>query len=155
MVVEVDMLEYAAQMGCQEIDMRLDESVQLKAIIAIHSTLLGPALGGCRCIEYPSTEAAAVDAIRLAQGMAYKAAISDLPLGGGKMVLLKPKHIKDKVAYFKAAGRFVDSLNGRYITAVDSGTSVEDMDIIATVTKHVTSTSHGTVSIADPSVMTA
>lgn len=153
--MEEDILEYAAQMGCRELHMTVDEATDLRAVIAVHSTALGPALGGCRLIEYASTTQAAIDAIRLAQGMTYKAAISNLPLGGGKMVILKPKQIKDKVAFFKAVGSAVDLLNGRYITAVDSGTSVEDMDIVAMTTSHVTSTSHGSFTVADPSVLTA
>ncbi len=151
----VDILEYATEMQCQELHMGLDKEVELKAIIAIHNTHLGPALGGCRCIEYPTTVAAAVDAIRLAQAMTYKAAIPRLPLGGGKMVLLKPKQIGNRTDYFKAVGHFVENLNGRYITAVDSGTSMQDMDIIASVTSHVTSTSKSIFSVADPSVMAA
>lgn len=153
--MEQDILEYAESMHCQELHMTVDEHTQLKAIIAIHSTTLGPALGGCRLIEYPSTTAATIDAIRLAQGMTYKAAMADLSLGGGKMVILKPKKIHNRTEFFRAVGRAVDMLNGRYITAVDSGTSVEDMDIVSTVTKHVTSTSHGTLKFADPSILTA
>lgn len=153
--MEPDILEYAADMNCQELHMVVDKSTDLKAIIAIHSTLMGPALGGCRCIEYPGTLDAVIDAIRLAQGMTYKAAIANLPLGGGKMVLLKPKNIQDRIAYFRSVGRFVNTLNGRYITAVDSGTSVEDMDIIATETLFVTSTTESDFSVSDPSVMTA
>ncbi len=153
--MEQDILEFAEKLNCKELHMVVDESVGLKAVIAIHSTLLGPALGGCRLIEYPSTTSAVIDAIRLAQGMTYKAAVSNLPLGGGKMVVLKPKVIKDRISYFKAIGRFVDKLNGRYITAVDSGTSVEDMDIIASVTEHVTSTSKSIFTRPDPSGMTA
>lgn len=153
--MEHDILDYAEAMQCQELHMTVDKESGLKAIIAIHNTFLGPALGGCRCIEYPSTSAAAVDAIRLAQGMTYKAAISNLPLGGGKAVLLRPKVIHDRTMYFKAVGRFVHSLNGRYITAVDSGTDTEDMDIIATETNYVTTTSHSLFSVADPSSLTA
>lgn len=153
--MEIDILNYAKEMHCQELHMIVDEETGLQGIIAIHNTQLGPALGGCRCIPYPSTEAAVVDAIRLAQGMTFKAAVTNLPLGGGKSVLMKPDHIQDRVAYFKAVGRFIDSLNGRYITAVDSGTSPEDMDIIATETKHVLTTTHGVFSIADPSSLTA
>lgn len=153
--MEQDILEYAAKMHCRELHMSVDLATGLKAVIAVHSTALGPALGGCRLIEYPSTTVAAIDAIRLAQGMTYKAAISNLPLGGGKMVILKPKHIPDRIAFFKAVGRAVNLLSGRYITAVDSGTSVEDMDIVATTTKFVTSTSKGSYTVADPSVLTA
>lgn len=153
--MEQDILEYASEMNCKELHMAVDEETQLKSVIAIHNTALGPALGGCRLLEYPSTNAAVVDAVRLAQGMTYKAAISNLPLGGGKMVVLKPKTIKNRIAFFKKIGEVVDQLNGRYITAVDSGTSVEDMDIVATTTKHVTSTTSSQFTFADPSVLTA
>ncbi len=153
--LERDLLEYAESMQCQELHMNVDEETGLKMVIAIHNTILGPALGGCRCIPYPSTTAAVIDAIRLAQCMAYKAAISNLPLGGGKAVLLRPKTISDRTAYFKAVGRFINQLNGRYITAVDSGTTIQDMDVIATETRYVTTTSHGVFTVADPSSLTA
>lgn len=154
--MEEDILRLAASMQCQELHMAIDEATGLRAVIAIHSTKLGPALGGCRCLEYPSTYAAVQDAVRLARGMTYKAAISNLPLGGGKTVLLKPKKIIDRVSYFRAFGRFLDNLNGRYITAVDSGTSTADMDAIALETQHVTNTTtHKLFSLADPSPMTA
>jgi leucine dehydrogenase len=153
--VDQDILKYAAEQHCPELHMMVDEESGLKAIIAIHSTELGPALGGCRCIEYPSTTAAAIDAIRLAKGMTYKAAMARLPLGGGKMVVLKPKQIADRTLFFKAIGRAVDSLNGRYITAEDSGTSVADMDIIASTTPYVTGRTYGKLSVADPSIFTA
>ncbi len=150
-----DILNYASSLQCRELHMAIQDDIDLKAIVAIHNTTLGPALGGCRWIEYPSTESAVVDAIRLAQAMTYKAALARLPLGGGKLVLLKPKQVNNKETYFKAVGRFVNSLDGRYITAVDSGTSTNDMDIIATETKHVTSTTQSVFSVADPSIMTA
>lgn len=153
--MEPDILAYAEARHCQELHMIVEESTQLKGIVAIHNTTLGPALGGCRCITYPSTTAAVIDVIRLAESMTYKAALANLPLGGGKMVLMKPDIIYDRPAYFKAVGRFVDKLNGRYITAVDSGTSIEDMDVIALETRHVASTTHTDFSISDPSVVTA
>lgn len=153
--MEQDILKYAESMDCSELHLLIDKDNDFRGIIAIHSTLLGPALGGCRCIEYASTIAAVIDAIRLAQGMTYKSALFDLPLGGGKMVLLRPPEIKDRVRFFKIAGRFVNSLQGRYITAEDSGTSVEDMDIIATETPYVTGTSAGLFTINDPSILTA
>ncbi len=151
----LDVIKYLSDMHCKELYCNVDEETGLKAITAIHNTNLGPALGGCRCIEYPSTNAAIIDAVRLAQGMTYKAAISHLPLGGGKMVILKPPKIIDRIAFFSAVGKVVEALNGRYITAVDSGTSVEDMDIVAKTTAHVVATSHGNLSIADPSILTA
>jgi len=154
--MEDDILRLAESMQCQELHMVLDEPTGLRAIIAIHNTVLGPALGGCRFLEYPSTYVAVQDAIRLARGMTYKAAISNLPLGGGKAVLLKPKRMLDRVEYFRAFGRFLNTLNGRYITAVDSGTSTADMDAIALETQHVTNTTtHKLFSLADPSPLTA
>ena len=132
--MERDILDYASKMHCQELHMTVDEATGLKAIVAIHDTTLGPALGGCRCIEYSSTEAAAIDAIRLAQGMTYKAALANLPLGGGKMVVLKPPHIKDRVAYFKAVDALSTVFRVAGSPAEDSGASVCDMDIISTVT---------------------
>jgi len=136
--------------------MALDPPTGLLAVVAIHNNVLGPALGGCRCLEYPSTFAAVSDAIRLARGMTYKAAISNLPFGGGKAVLLKPPRIIDRTKYFRAFGRFLETLSGRYITAVDSGTSTADMDAIAIETSHVTNTTtHRLFSQADPSPITA
>lgn len=130
----------AEELGYGEFHIKIDRQTGLKAIIAIHNTQRGPALGGCRLVEYPSVETAFNDALRLAIGMTYKAAINNLPLGGGKAVLLKPKVIQDREAYFKSFGQFVDSLNGTYIAAMDSGTTISDMDCIATQTQYVTNT---------------
>lgn len=123
----------------------------LQAIIAIHNTTLGAALGGCRFLPYADHENAILDAIRLARGMSYKAALAGLPQGGGKAVIIRPGHIANRAALFEAFGRMVESLGGRYITAVDSGTSSADMDCIAQHTQHVTSTS----AAGDPSPHTA
>ncbi|MGX5220488.1 Leu/Phe/Val dehydrogenase [Pseudomonas sp. S9] len=128
-----------------------DPQTGLKAIIAIHNTQLGPALGGCRFLPYANTQVAVQDAIRLAQGMSYKAALAGLDQGGGKAVIMRPPHINDRAALFEAFGRFIESLDGRYITAMDSGTSSIDMDCIAQATQHVTSTTQA----GDPSPHTA
>ncbi|AYC31837.1 Glu/Leu/Phe/Val dehydrogenase [Pseudomonas cavernae] len=128
-----------------------DPATGLKAIIAIHSTKLGPALGGCRYLAYPDDVSALRDAVRLAQGMSYKAALAGLDQGGGKAVIIRPPHLDNRAALFEAFGRFIETLKGRYITAVDSGTSSADMDCIAQQTRHVTSTS----SAGDPSPHTA
>ncbi|MBL4834189.1 MAG: Glu/Leu/Phe/Val dehydrogenase [Pseudomonas sp.] len=128
-----------------------DEVTGLEAIIAIHNTRLGPALGGCRYMPYASVEAACADAMRLARGMSYKAALAGLEQGGGKAVILRPAHVPDRAALFEAFGRCIESLRGGYITAVDSGTSSQDMDCIAQQTGHVTSTSEA----GDPSPHTA
>ncbi|MDD0841794.1 Leu/Phe/Val dehydrogenase [Pseudomonas sp. Gutcm_11s] len=128
-----------------------DPATGLKAIIAIHNTRLGPALGGCRYLAYPDDESAVRDAIRLAQGMSYKAALAGLEQGGGKAVIIRPPHVDNRGLLFEAFGRMIESLKGRYITAVDSGTSSADMDCIAQQTQHVTSTT----AAGDPSPHTA
>lgn len=128
-----------------------DPATGLQAIIAMHSTRLGPALGGCRYLTYSDTCSAVADAARLAQSMSYKAALAGLPFGGGKAVILRPAHVPNRGALFESFGRFIETLNGRYITAVDSGTKSEDMDCIAQYTQHVTSTR----SAGDPSPHTA
>ena len=149
------MLAIATQHGAEEVHIKIDPTSQLHAIIAIHNTKFGPALGGCRCISYESTNDAFLDAVRLAKGMSYKGAIMGLPYGGGKAVLIKPDAIADRKTYFKAYGRFLEELGGRYITAVDVGTSVADMDVIATQTKHVCTTSSEENFQGDPAPYTA
>lgn len=133
-----------------------DPKTELRAIVAIHNTRRGPALGGCRCLSYASETDALNDAVRLANGMTHKAAVLGLPMGGGKSVLLKPPVIADREAYFASFGRFIDTLGGQYITAIDSGTAPEDMDIVAKHTRHVTCTSSlEGFEITDPSPYTA
>lgn len=136
-----ELLSYAKKLGFGELFFKIDEINQLCAIVAIHSTHLGPALGGCRFIKYTSINLAIHDALRLAQGMSYKAALANLPLGGGKTVLMRPKSISDRVAYFRSLGRFVNEFRGRYIIAMDSGVVIEDMDSIALETPYVVTTS--------------
>lgn len=136
-----ELLSYAKKLGFGELFFKIDQVNQLCAIIALHSTRLGPALGGCRFIEYTSIELAIHDALRLAQGMSYKAALANLPLGGGKTVLMRPKQLSDRTAYFRALGRFVNEFKGRYIIAMDSGVVIEDMDSIALETPYVVTTS--------------
>jgi leucine dehydrogenase len=109
----------------------------LQAIIAIHSSALGPAAGGCRYWQYASSDLALTDALRLSRGMSYKNALADLPMGGGKAVLLKGASAVRREALFAALGRAIDSLGGRYITAEDVGTRIEDMQEVARVTPHV------------------
>jgi leucine dehydrogenase len=138
-----------------EVHFKLDKATHLQAIVAIHDSRLGPALGGCRFIEYDTDEAAVIDALRLARGMTYKAALAGLAHGGGKSVIVKPKRHFDRVALFRAFGRFIEDLRGHYITAEDSGTGLEDMEIVRTQTKWVTGIdpSHG--GSGDPSPFTA
>jgi leucine dehydrogenase len=114
-----------------------DRRTGLKSIIAVHSTALGPAFGGCRMCPYASEEEALRDALRLSRGMSYKNALAELPYGGGKAVILgDPRHDK-RPELFEAFGRAVQSLGGRYITAEDVGTSVEDMQAAARTTEFV------------------
>ncbi|PTM58559.1 Leu/Phe/Val dehydrogenase [Desmospora activa] len=141
--------DYEQLLFCQ------DKESGLKAIIAIHDTTLGPALGGTRMWTYESEMDAVVDALRLARGMTYKAAASGLNLGGGKTVIIgDPKKDKNE-AMFRAFGRFIQGLNGRYITAEDVGTTEEDMDLIHEETRFVTGVSPAFGSSGNPSPVTA
>jgi leucine dehydrogenase len=114
-----------------------EPQIGYRGIIAIHDTTMGPALGGTRFWSYESESAAVVDALRLSRGMTYKAAIAGLNLGGGKSVIIGDNRIKDREMIFRAHGRAVDSLKGRYITAEDVGTSPEDMEFVHMETEHV------------------
>jgi len=147
--------ELMAQHHYGEVHLKRDQASGLQAIIAIHDTTLGPALGGCRFIHYDNEEAALLDALRLARGMTYKAALAGLDHGGGKAVLIRPRTRFSRTDLFTAFGRFVDDLRGHYITAEDSGTSIEDMEVIRSATQWVTGVdpSHG--GGGDPSPFTA
>lgn len=138
---EDDFLDYALSHGFGDLHFKVDPETGMKAIVAIHSTTLGPALGGCRFIEYPDTLSAINDAMRLARGMSFKSALANLPLGGGKSVIIKPKGSFNRTAYMHQFGKFINELNGRYITALDSGTVLSDMDTIAEHTPYVASLS--------------
>ena len=130
-----------------------DGRAGLNAIIAVHDTTLGPALGGCRMWAYTSEDEALVDVLRLSRGMTYKAAISNLDLGGGKSVIIgDPKRDKTP-ALFESFGKFVEDLNGRYVVAEDVGTSVADMEIVRKRTRHVAGIAEG--GSGDPSPATA
>lgn len=126
-----------------------DRSIGLKAIIAIHSTKLGPALGGCRMWQYASDEAAVLDALRLAQGMTYKSAVSGLPYGGGKAVILSHPGQGSREVLFRALGKHIQNLQGRYITGMDLGTTVADMDWIRLETSYVTDISGSLGAVSD------
>lgn len=132
-----------------------DEETGLKAIIGIHSTVLGPALGGTRMWHYENEYDALVDVMRLSRGMTYKAAISDLALGGGKAVIIGDarKHKTDELML--KFGEFVDSLSGRYITAEDVGISPRDMVLVKQKTDHVTGIPESMGGAGDPSPVTA
>ena len=131
-----------------------NDDVGLRAIIAVHSTALGPALGGCRLYNYANEGDAVRDVLRLSRGMTYKAAVAGLDLGGGKAVIIGDPSIKSE-ELFRAFGRFVESLNGRYITAEDMNTTVEDMNRIRRETRHVTGAATYAGGSGDPSPVTA
>ena len=133
-----------------------DSATGLHAVIAIHSTALGPAAGGCRFWSYAHKSDAVADAMRLAEGMTYKNALAGLPFGGGKAVIMRPAGEIDRPALFKAFGNAVDSLGGAYVTAEDVGTQISDMQAVRTVTRHVAGLpSDGGSAGGDPSPWTA
>ena len=141
--------------GHEQVVFCQDAPTGLRAIIAIYSTRLGPALGGTRFYPYPSEDAALADALNLSRAMAYKNALAGLDLGGGKAVIIgDPARLKSE-ALLRAYGRFVESLNGRYVTACDVGTYSEDMDIIARECTHVTGRTVPNGGAGDSSVLTA
>jgi leucine dehydrogenase len=138
----------------QQIVFGCDETSGLRAIIAIHDTRRGPALGGLRIYPYASEEDALTDVLRLSRGMTYKSALADLPLGGGKAVIIADPRRDKTPALLQAMGRLVESLGGRYITAEDSGSGEEDMCVIRQETRHVSGLGQGGKS-GDPSPFTA
>ncbi|MDQ6797544.1 MAG: valine dehydrogenase [Actinomycetota bacterium] len=132
-----------------------DRPSGLRAIIAIHSTRLGPALGGTRFYPYASEDDALVDVLRLARAMTYKAAAAGLDLGGGKAVIIGDPGTARSEALLRAYGRYVESLGGRYLTAEDVGTTQADMDLIRRETGWVTGVSESLGGSGDPSAATA
>lgn len=139
-------------MGHEQVLLSHDPSCGYFGIIAIHDTTLGPALGGTRFWQYATTDEAITDALRLARGMTYKSAVAGINLGGGKSVIIGDNKRPDREALFRAHGRFIETLNGRYITAEDIGTSPADMEFIKLETDHVA----GLLGLSgDPSPVTA
>jgi leucine dehydrogenase len=148
----MDIFAAMQKYGHEQLLLSHDPSCGYFGIIAIHDTTLGPALGGTRFWHYESTEAAITDALRLARGMTYKSAVAGINLGGGKSVIIGDNKRTDREATFRAHGRFVETLNGRYITAEDIGTSPADMEHIKLETDHVA----GLLGLSgDPSPVTA
>src|SRR6202049_282766 len=141
-----------AEMGHEEIVMCSDPSVGYKGILAVHSTKLGPALGGTRFWQYATDAEAITDALRLSRGMTYKNAVAGLHLGGGKSIIIGDNKTKAREKIFRAHGRFVESLGGRYITAEDVGTSTKDMAFVQMETSHVAGLAGKS---GDPSPVTA
>lgn len=148
------LFDYMQNDDYEQINYCYDEQTGLKAIIAIHNTNLGPALGGLRMWPYETEEDAVIDALRLAKGMTYKNAAAGLKLGGGKAVIIGNPKTDKSPELFKKFGEFVDRLNGNYITAEDVGTTEEDMNNIAVNTEHVVGTTIRS-GAGDPSPITA
>src|SRR5919199_606610 len=147
-----DLFETIARMGHEQVVLCNDSSAGYRGIIAIHSTTLGPALGGTRFWAYGSDREAITDALRLARGMTYKNAVAGLNLGGGKAVIIGDNRTPHREMLFRAHGRFVESLGGRYVTAEDVGTSPADMDFVHMETDYVAGLAGRS---GDPSPVTA
>lgn len=132
-----------------------DQRSGLKAIIAIHNSKLGPALGGCRMYNYADENAALTDVLRLSRSMSYKAAMANVPLGGGKSVIIGDPHQDKSRELLLAMGDFIESQKGSYITAKDAGTSMDDLAVMAERTQYVSGVTKGAKHNGDPSVATA
>lgn len=150
----MEIFTYMEEYDYEQLVFCQDKNSGLKAIIAIHDTTLGPALGGTRMWTYGTEEEAIEDALRLAKGMTYKNAAAGLELGGGKTVIMGDPKTDKNPEMFRAFGRYIQSLNGRYITAEDVGTTVADMDLIHMETDYVTGISAEFGSSGNPSPVT-
>ena len=151
----MDILNQMQLENHEQVNFFHDPKTNLKAIIAIHSTELGPSLGGCRMMEYESEQNALFDVLRLAKGMTYKSAIAGLKLGGGKSVIIGNSKTDKTDELLEKFGEFIDSLGGRYITAEDMGMNVKDMEIIKRKTNHVTGLAKDLGGSGDPSEVTS
>lgn len=152
---EAKVFEMMVPMEHEQVMYFNDKDTGLKGIIAVHNTVLGPSLGGCRIWDYETESEALWDVLRLSRGMTFKSSISGINLGGGKAVIIGNNKIKRDDAFWKRFGKFVDSLNGKYITAEDVGTSTEIMSVIMQETKHVTGKPLSAGGTGDPSPFTA
>jgi leucine dehydrogenase len=148
----VEIFDEMANYGHEQLVVCFDRATGYRGIICIHDTTLGPALGGTRFWQYASDEEAIVDALRLARGMTYKNAVAGLNLGGGKAVIIGDNRTVNREMLFRAHGRFVETLGGRYVTAEDVGTSTADMDFVHMETEYVAGLANRS---GDPSPVTA
>lgn len=154
-IERVEPLDPTDTSGHEQVVFCSDPASGLRAIISIHNTALGPALGGTRFYPYATHDEALADVLRLSRGMSYKNAVAGIPHGGGKAVIIgDPTSIKTP-ELLRAFGRFVESLGGRYVTACDVGTYVQDMDIVAETTRFATGRSPENGGAGDSSVLTA
>jgi len=149
--MEITEIEYD---GYEKVVRCRDQKSGLHALIAVHDTTLGPALGGMRMLPYASEDEALFDVLRLSKGMTYKSAVAETGLGGGKSVIIGDPKTKTE-ALFRAMGRFIESLDGKYITAEDMNIGISDLEIVRKETKWVTGLSRDTGSSGNPSPYTA
>ena len=150
----MNLFESMSQSGHEQLAVYSDPGVGLKAIIAIHDTTLGPACGGTRIWPYETEAAAIIDVLRLSRAMTYKSAAADLPLGGGKAVIIADSHTQKTEALLRAFGRFVDTLGGRYLTTTDVGSTGHDLEYIRQETRHVVGLPISAGGSGDTSIMT-
>ena len=150
----MQIFDYMSQYGYEQLAMFTDPAVGLKAIVVIHDTTLGPACGGTRIWPYATEEAALQDALRLGRAMTYKSAMADLPLGGGKGVIIADSHTEKTEALLRAYGRFVDTLGGRYLTTTDVGSTGRDLEYVVQETGHVVGLPRTMGGSGDTSIMT-
>ena len=150
----MDVLDYMGSWGHEQLVICNDAEVGLKAVIAIHDTTLGPACGGLRIWPYESEQEAIQDALRLSRAMTYKSAAADLPLGGGKAVLIADSHTQKTEALLRSYGRFVETLGGRYLTTTDVGSTGRDLEYVRQETAHVVGLPTTAGGSGDTSVMT-
>jgi glutamate dehydrogenase/leucine dehydrogenase len=153
--VTFELLDLVSHDGAEQVAFAADEETGLRAIVAIHSTVLGPGLGGTRFYPFASEREALVDVLRLAKGMAYKHAVCGNDLGGAKAVIIGDPRTMRTEALILSYARLVDRLGGRYLTAEDVGTTQADMDLIRTITPYVTGVSESLGGSGDPSPATA
>jgi leucine dehydrogenase len=150
----MDVLRYMAEHGHEQLVVCSEPSVGLKAFIAIHDTTLGPAVGGTRIWPFETEDEAIMDVLRLSEAMTYKSAAADLPMGGGKALIMADPR-KDKTeALLRAYGRHLDTLKGRYVTTTDVGSTSRDLEYIAMETEHVTGLPVNMGGSGDTSLMT-
>ena len=150
----MDIFDYMSEWGYEQLVMCTDPEVGLKAVVSIHDTTLGPACGGLRIWPYESEREAIMDALRLSRAMTYKAAAADLPLGGGKAVVIADSHTQKTEALLRSFGRFVDTLGGRYLTTTDVGSTGRDLEYIRQETSHVVGLPASAGGSGDTSTMT-
>ena len=150
----MDVFDYMSDWGYEQLVMCTDLEVGLKAVVSIHDTTLGPACGGLRIWPYESEREAVMDALRLSRAMTYKAAAADLPLGGGKAVIIADSHTQKTEALLRSFGRFVDTLGGRYLTTTDVGSTGRDLEYIRQETAYVVGLPASAGGSGDTSTMT-